>query len=289
MVSTAKWSDIEEYVEEFLELSNRVSWHDSALGACFQLGWMMRLSVRSPDVFFFFSLIELVNLILYLNGSDFEVEEIKDNFKSPHPAPSGTRRVSPAHPTPGTPTYLTNGSDHLRNPRYPRGRRRMPNPKASTPLKTGMISFAPEVSPVLSVFPVLSPKPAGRSAQISPVMALAPDQSQEKAPVPTFGPERAPVPTSGPRRASVPESSPEPLPTKKPEISPKLFFWGGLYGSGRRGQAKATEASPPWPPELLDLPWRLSLSSSSTNLQGARPPLPGGTVTARDAPSRRGE
>ncbi len=25
-------------MEEFLELSNRVSWHDAALGACFQLG-----------------------------------------------------------------------------------------------------------------------------------------------------------------------------------------------------------------------------------------------------------
>ncbi len=29
---------LERYVEEFLELSNRVSWHDTALGACFHLG-----------------------------------------------------------------------------------------------------------------------------------------------------------------------------------------------------------------------------------------------------------
>ncbi len=48
------------------------------------------------------------------------MEEVKENSKSPSPAPSGTSRVSPAHPTPGTPTYLTNGSDHLPNPRYPR-------------------------------------------------------------------------------------------------------------------------------------------------------------------------
>ncbi|KAL0157120.1 hypothetical protein M9458_048366, partial [Cirrhinus mrigala] len=29
---------LEWYVEEFLELANQLSWHDAALGACFQLG-----------------------------------------------------------------------------------------------------------------------------------------------------------------------------------------------------------------------------------------------------------
>ncbi len=147
------------YVEEFFELSNRVSWHDSALSACFQLGLddeTIHCDLPTCD----FPLIKLINLVLYLNASDFEVEEIKESFKSPHPAPSGTRRVSPADPMPGTPTYLTNGSDHLPNPRYPWGRKRTPNPKASTPLKTGMIYFAPEVSLVLSIFSVLSTKTA---------------------------------------------------------------------------------------------------------------------------------
>ncbi len=29
---------LERYVEEFLEISNRMSWHEAALGACFLLG-----------------------------------------------------------------------------------------------------------------------------------------------------------------------------------------------------------------------------------------------------------
>lgn len=32
----AGWS--EWYVEDFFELANQLSWHDAALGACFQLG-----------------------------------------------------------------------------------------------------------------------------------------------------------------------------------------------------------------------------------------------------------
>ncbi|KAL0173515.1 hypothetical protein M9458_029483, partial [Cirrhinus mrigala] len=35
------------------------------------------------------------------------------------PAPSETRHVVPAHPTPGTSTYRTSGSDRLPSPRYP--------------------------------------------------------------------------------------------------------------------------------------------------------------------------
>ncbi len=111
---------LERYVEDFLELSNRVSWHVGTLDVCFQLGLdddTIRCDLPTCDFFFFFSLIWRINLILYLN--DFEVEEVKENSKSPRPAPSGTSHVSPAHPMPRTPTYLTNGSDHLPNPRYP--------------------------------------------------------------------------------------------------------------------------------------------------------------------------
>lgn len=81
-------------MEEFLELSNWVSWHNSALGACFQLG-LDDKTIRCNLPMCNFPLIEMVNLVLYLNGSDFKVEEIKENLKSPHPAPSGTCRVSP--------------------------------------------------------------------------------------------------------------------------------------------------------------------------------------------------
>ncbi len=106
-------------MEEFLELANRVSWHDAALGACFQLGLddeTIRCDLPVSD----FPLIELINLVLYLNCSYFEVEEIEARSKSRRPTPSGTRCVSPAHLPPGTPTYRANSSDHLRNPQHSR-------------------------------------------------------------------------------------------------------------------------------------------------------------------------
>ncbi len=84
---------LERYVEEFLKLANWMSWHDTALGVCFLLGLddePIRCDLPRCD----FPLIELVNLILYLNGSDLEVEEIKENSKSRRPGPSVTPRIS---------------------------------------------------------------------------------------------------------------------------------------------------------------------------------------------------
>ncbi len=106
---------LERYVEGFLELANRVSWHDVALGACFQLGLddeIMRCDPSLGD----FPLIELINLILFLNGSDGEVEDIPHPR---HPAPTGTHCASPAHPTPRTSIYLSNDSPRLPNSKDP--------------------------------------------------------------------------------------------------------------------------------------------------------------------------
>ncbi|KAL0153347.1 hypothetical protein M9458_051343 [Cirrhinus mrigala] len=109
---------LERYVEEFLELANQLSWHDAALGACFHLG-LDRETIRCNLPVCDYPLIELINLILYLNGSNFEVEEMNED-KSRYPAPSGTCRVVSAHSSPRTPTYRTNGSDRLPSPNYPR-------------------------------------------------------------------------------------------------------------------------------------------------------------------------
>ncbi len=97
-------------MEEFLELANRVSWHNATLGACFQLGLndeTIRCDLPMSD----FPLIELINLVLHLNCSNFEVEEIEALSKSRRPAPSGTRRVpqltsceEPPHTAPTAPT-----------------------------------------------------------------------------------------------------------------------------------------------------------------------------------------
>ncbi len=55
---------------------------------------------------------ELINLVLFLDGSDLEVEVIPE-FR--HPAPAGMRGASPAHPMPRTSAYLYNGSPRLPN------------------------------------------------------------------------------------------------------------------------------------------------------------------------------
>ncbi len=94
---------------EFLELSNRVSWHDAALGACFQLG------LDETTICCDLSVSDFPNLVLYLNGSDWEVEECK---RHTHPGPPENCRASPIPPT-GPFAYLVNGYGHPYSPVFP--------------------------------------------------------------------------------------------------------------------------------------------------------------------------
>ncbi len=94
---------LERYVEKFLELSNRVSWHDASLGACFHLG-LNDKTIRCELPTGSYPLIELINLVLFLYGSDREVETVPKSF---HPAPAGTRSASPAHPMQRTSACLS--------------------------------------------------------------------------------------------------------------------------------------------------------------------------------------
>ncbi|KAL1267880.1 hypothetical protein QQF64_033243 [Cirrhinus molitorella] len=68
---------------------------------------------------FIFSLIELINLVLFFNCTEFEVEEVTERSRSRRSAPRGTRCISPAGPMPRIPTYLANSSDHLPSPKQP--------------------------------------------------------------------------------------------------------------------------------------------------------------------------
>ncbi|XP_058639553.1 uncharacterized protein LOC131544989 [Onychostoma macrolepis] len=110
---------LEQYVEDFCELVHQLNWRDAALGACFLMGLdddTIRCDLPSSE----FPLIELINLVLFLNGSEFEVHEVKDPCKSRRPAHSESRRIAPAHLMPRTPTYHANGSDCRPDPKYPR-------------------------------------------------------------------------------------------------------------------------------------------------------------------------
>ncbi|XP_073697352.1 verrucotoxin subunit beta-like [Garra rufa] len=63
--------------------------------------------------------VKLLNLILYLNGSDFEIEEVKNVGRSHRSVPSETHHIEPAYPKPKTPTYRTNDSNRLPSPKSP--------------------------------------------------------------------------------------------------------------------------------------------------------------------------
>ncbi len=100
--------ELERYVEEFLELTNQVSWIDATLGVCFRLG--LDDDVISCDLpTSSFSLNELVNHVLYVNGVSLEVEEIQSCH---HPTPPENHQATPAHPSPGPSTYPTKYFDH---------------------------------------------------------------------------------------------------------------------------------------------------------------------------------
>ncbi|RXN20289.1 vegetative cell wall gp1-like isoform X4 [Labeo rohita] len=129
---------LERYVGDFLELANQLRWHDAALGFVFQMGLdedMIRCDLPVCN----YPLIELINVVLYLNGSDLEVEEC---HMSNRPAPSEARRVVSGKNTSGIPAYRANGS--ARQPR-----------RKQTPLIQGSIGF-------------LSPDPAASSRKPSP-------------------------------------------------------------------------------------------------------------------------
>ncbi|KAL0148982.1 hypothetical protein M9458_055786, partial [Cirrhinus mrigala] len=75
---------LEKYAAEFIELSHQMGLDEN----------IIRCSFPVCD----FSLIELINLILYLNGSNIEIEEgRKIEFQS-RPVPSETHVTLPAHP-----------------------------------------------------------------------------------------------------------------------------------------------------------------------------------------------
>ncbi|KAL0173905.1 hypothetical protein M9458_029873, partial [Cirrhinus mrigala] len=230
---------LERYVEEFLELANQLSWHDAALGACFQLG-VDHETIPCDLPVCEYPLIELINLVLYLKGSNFEVEEIKEDYKSRHPAPSGTRHVTPAHSSLGTPTCRTNGSDHL------------PSPKHPCILQSSNDVSNPEPPPVALTRPpaILESSPPAALRSSPPALPMA-SQSYIVDIMDMALPLEF---TATILSLTPPESSTPPVPAP-PERPPRP--WGGhipvaiVVGP----KVKATEAVQPWPPELSAPPW----------------------------------
>lgn len=71
-----------------------------AFALCFQLG------LDNETCMCDYPLIELIDLVLYLNGSDSEIEEIEEKFWSFRPAPSEACHILPSQPMSSTPAAL---------------------------------------------------------------------------------------------------------------------------------------------------------------------------------------
>ncbi len=229
---------LECYVEDFLELSNWVSWHNATLGVCFQLGLddeTIRCDLSVCD----FPLLELITVILFFNCSKLEVKEIKETSKSRSPDPAGTRRISPAHPTPRTSTYLTNGSyPHILqsstlvlSPETPSAVHSRPPSAAKSSLPPSVthsrppsathpsppLSVAPTGSPAAAPKPVTAPRkhfPEPASSKCPPVAA-----PRKHPPVPTH-PELAPVQATAPDQSQVQAPAPDQSPVQAELCSP---------------------------------------------------------------------
>lgn len=86
-----------------VELSHQVSWDDAALNVCFCMGLDAdMISYYEPACYF--SLVQSINLILYLNSSYFEVEEIQTDHSS-YSLSSETHAAAPAQLTPMPSSY----------------------------------------------------------------------------------------------------------------------------------------------------------------------------------------
>ncbi|ROJ13830.1 hypothetical protein DPX16_19705 [Anabarilius grahami] len=229
---------LERYVEEFLEVSNLVSWTDACINVVFLMG-LDRDVIRYNEPACNFSLVDSLNLILSLNGSNFEVDKIQRN-QSPSPAPSATYWASPAHLTPEPCTYRFNGSTHS-----------WPPAAAAAAEPSAPASAATEPSATASQ----EPAPAHR-------------------PTPSYGPSRTPVnfakcflgggqvPVGGVHVGATHvgglRTLPWPPKTPNPPWQP----------SDPDPPWQPSDPDPPWqpsdpdPPWLMDPPWRPPLQSA---------------------------
>ncbi|XP_051719339.1 uncharacterized protein LOC127495915 [Ctenopharyngodon idella] len=90
---------LERYVEEFVELAYLANWPDACLNACFLAG-LDEDTIRFKEPACYFSLVEAINLILFLNCSDFVIEEVLDKSCDPRPVSSETPAAWPVRQLP---------------------------------------------------------------------------------------------------------------------------------------------------------------------------------------------
>ncbi|ROL45320.1 hypothetical protein DPX16_23748 [Anabarilius grahami] len=98
------WASSGRYVEEFVELAYLTNWPDACLNALFLEG-LDESTIRFDEPDDYFSLDDTINLILYLNGSKFVVEEVPDLACNSRSVPPETRAAWPVRHSPSSSTY----------------------------------------------------------------------------------------------------------------------------------------------------------------------------------------
>ncbi|ROL55314.1 hypothetical protein DPX16_8945 [Anabarilius grahami] len=143
---------LERYVEEFIELSYKVSWPDAILNTCFLRG-LDEDTIRYFESECLFSLVESINLILFLNGSEFEIEEVQNQSYSPRPAPSETQVAWSVHQPPVSSTYLSSGHSPVAMPNpQPKPSRKKSSKRSRRPKKPAFLEPAPAFHEPAPVF-----------------------------------------------------------------------------------------------------------------------------------------
>ncbi|ROL50938.1 hypothetical protein DPX16_14469 [Anabarilius grahami] len=99
---------LRRYVEEFTELAYLVNWPDAPLNACFRAG-LDEDTIRFSEPACFFSLVETINLILFLNYSEFVIEEVQEELCIPCPVPTEIQAAWPVRQPPVSSAYPSSG------------------------------------------------------------------------------------------------------------------------------------------------------------------------------------
>ncbi|KAI2646373.1 Streptococcal surface protein A [Labeo rohita] len=246
--------ELERYVEEFIELSHQVGWHEASLGAVFVLG-LDDETIRCDLPTCSFPLIELINLILYLNGSDFEVEEVQSPIRSHLPVSSQTQRNAPACPKPRTSTYRVNGSN------------RQPSPKSPVILQSSTAVLSP-------MRPASSPRSNPPATAQSPVpqAAATPASARKMATTPASARKMAATPASARKMAATPE------PARKMAATPEPARKMAATPESARKMASVPEppakmASVPEPPAKMAPKPESPVMSAGMNIMDRAIPL----------------
>ncbi|ROL41332.1 hypothetical protein DPX16_6730 [Anabarilius grahami] len=151
---------LERYVEEFVELAYLTNWPDACLNALFleELDESI-IGFDEPDDYF--SLDDTINLILYLNGFKFVVEEVPDMACNSRSVPLETQAVWPVRQSPSSSTYPSSELFPcvLPDPQPSVGSGRSKRRKRKKAKQPNSPEFSASVQPKPLEFPAAEPAP----------------------------------------------------------------------------------------------------------------------------------